>query len=117
MKRPRSRFLTHPYPMWQECTFKELIMLTVFVVIGLFAVSLFASIFVGHFSLILLVSGCAVYHTVLLSAKRLAKYKKGKPYNFILLDLGKRFGFGKHYRVCRVGRWETRKTFSVSEDE
>lgn len=117
MKRPRSKFLTHPYPMWQECTFKELIILTVCVALGLFALSLVVSFFAGHFSLILLVSGCAVYHSVLLSAKRLAKYKKGKPYNFILLDLGKRLGLGKHHRICRIGRWETRKSFTLSEDK
>lgn len=116
MRRPRSRFLTHPYPMWQECTFKELILLTILVVTSLFLFALVLSVFVGHFSLVLLVMGCFVYHTVLLSAKRFAKYKKGKPYNFILLDISKSMGFGKHARICQTGVWETRRTFRVGED-
>lgn len=116
MRRPRSRYLTHPYPMWQECTFKELVLLTVVVVIGLFLVALIMSIFMGHFSLVLLIMGFIVYHTVLLSAKRFAKYKKGKPYNFILLDISKRLGFGSKSRICQIGVWETRRTFSISED-
>ena len=116
MRRPRSRFLTHAYPMWQACTFKELILLTVLVVISLFILSVCLSLFVGHFSLILLVMGCFVYHTVLLSAKRFARYKKGKPYNFILLDLSKRLGFGAKSRLCRRGVWETRRTFRTNGD-
>ncbi len=116
MRRPRSRFLTHPYPMWQECTFKELILLTVLVVVSLFLLALILSFFVGHFPLVLLVMGCVVYHSVLLTAKRFAKYKKGKPYNFILLDISKRFGLGASSRICRTGVWETRRTFRVDED-
>ena len=116
MRRPRSRFLTHPYPMWQECTFKELILLTVLVVISLFLLAVTLSIVVGHFPLVLLVISCFVYHTVLLSAKRFAKYKKGKPYNFILLDISKRFGIGVSKRICRKGVWETRRTFGVDEN-
>ena len=114
--RPRSRFLTHPYPMWQECTFKELILLTVLVIVSLFLLALTLSVFVGHFPLVLLVTGCFVYHSVLLAAKRFAKYKKGKPYNFILLDISKRIGLGKQSRICQTGVWESRRTFRVDEE-
>lgn len=116
MRRPRSRFLTHPYPMWQECTFKELILLTVLVVMGLFLLAVLISIFIGHFSLVLLVMGCVVYHSVLFTAKRFAKYKKGKPYNFILLDISKRLGIGASSRISRTGVWETRRTFRIDEE-
>lgn len=116
MRRPRSRFLTHAYPMWQECTFKELILLTVLVVFSLFVLAVCVALLIGHFSLVLLVTGCLVYHAVLLLAKRFATYKKGKPHNFILLDLSKRLGFGAKTRLCRTGVWETRRTFTRHEE-
>ncbi len=117
MRRPRSRFLTHPYPMWQECTFKELILLTVLVVVSLLICAVIVSLCVGHFPLVVLIMGCLVYHAVLLSAKRFAHYKKGKPYNFIVLDLSKRLGFGARSRICQTGVWETRRTFHIGEDQ
>ncbi len=111
MKRPRSRFLTHPYPMWQECTLHELILLTMVVVGGIFIGMFLLSVVVGHFSLLVLLSSLCYYHGVLFTAKRFARYKKGKPPHFILLDLSKRFGIGARSRISRVGVWETRRVF------
>ena len=116
MIRPRSRFLTHAYPMWQECTFKELIFLAILVASSLFVLVVCLSLFIGHFPLVLLLAGCLVYHAVLLSAKRFAKYKQGKPYNFIFLDMSKRLGLGAKTRICHIGVWETRRTFTLDED-
>ena len=115
MTRPRSRFLTHAYPMWQACTFKELILLTTLVVVGFFLLAAFIALLVGHFPLVLLGLNLFLYPGVVCAARCLARYKKGKPPNFIGLRLAKRFNIGERARICQTGVWETRQTFMMDE--
>ncbi len=90
-------------------------MLTVVVIVALLTLAILISLFVGYFKALLLIFGLFIYHSVFFTAKQFARYKKGKPYNFIMLDLGKRLGFGGKIRINRSGAFDHRRTFTLTK--
>ena len=110
-----SLHLTHPYPMWEGCTFQEMILLSVTVIIGLIGCALLGSLFMGNFRAWLLGMVILIYPCIKIAAKQLAKFKRGKPHHYVLLSLGKRFGLHKDKYFNHSGAFDTRRTFALEE--
>ena len=114
-ERPRSRFLTHLYPMWQGCSLKELLFLMLVIIGSFIVISFVLSLFFGYMSLFILLFALCLYPIGIVSAKAFASYKKGKPQNFVFQDIGRRLGLGADKRLTRTGVWETRRTLTLRE--
>lgn len=111
--RPRSRYLTHAYPMWRGCTLKELMLLGGGILASFSVMIALSSLCFSFWGLLAVVGVCVVsaYPLGWWVLKRFAAYKKGKPPHFVMLDIAKRLGLGQTLRLSRVGAWETRRTF------
>jgi len=107
-----SRFLTHPFPVWQGCTLNELLACFLFSALcGCFFGLLFAAL-IGYFLVFVLFAFASMVVFVFLFMKLLAKHKDGKPYGYFSMRLRllyyqatKDESFVPY--LVREGRWST----------
>ncbi len=122
MKTPRSRYLTHAYPMYRGCDLIELLWLGLAIVLGLVLLCVSFSLLTGwwqwwvKFIELFLAAPVGMVSFRLATAK-IAELKKDKPPLYLLNRFSQRLRLNESGRVQRVGDREVSRTIEWKENE
>lgn len=112
MNQPSSKYLTHPYPIWEGCTLTEIILVSSVSLSVCFIILFILGMMFHHVHLLLLGMIPAFLILPKLIIRQLAELKKDRPHGFALIHfrlLANKYVSLTVPYLSRTGHWSTKQ--------
>lgn len=117
---PSSRYLTHKYPIWEGCTLGEIVFVSLLTLLSGLAICCLLGLFLQKTAEAMLLMIPIIFIAPKLVLKKMARFKSGKPYGYIMIQL--RLALERYVGsvfqtpyIQRAGKWSTQRSLYKAE--